>query len=196
MARYPARRLRRTVEATGYTRSRTSRRASPSSRRTEELNAVTARLTDEGVYTGPTRFRMTAVPLREQISGSLRPALLVLLGAVALVLVIACANVAGLLFVRGERRRRETALRAVLGAGRTRLARQFLTEGVVIAIVGGVLGMLIAWLGVVATRAWAPRSLGLVSDVSLNGGVLAFALVTTLGTVCSSRSHRHSPRRA
>ncbi|HEY2898064.1 MAG TPA: ABC transporter permease [Gemmatimonadaceae bacterium] len=148
-----------------------------------ELEKVTDRLIAEGVYTGPTRFTMTAVPLREQISGSLRPALLILLGAVALVLVIACANVAGLLFVRGERRRRETALRAVLGAARQRLARQFLTEGVVIALVGGALGMLVAWLGVEATRAWAPRSLGLVSDVSLNLGVLAFALATTLGTV-------------
>ena len=149
----------------------------------KELDRVTARLTAEGVYTGPTRFRMTAVPLRQQISGSLRPALLVLLGAVALVLLIACANVAGLLFVRGERRRRETALRAVLGAARQRLARQFLTEGVVIAIVGGALGMLVAWMGVEATRAWAPRSLGLVAEVSLNPGVLAFALFTTLGTV-------------
>ena len=149
----------------------------------KELLSVAGRLVDEGVYQGPTRFKMTAVALREQISGKLRPALLVLLGAVALVLIIACANVAGLLFVRGERRRRETALRAVLGAGRTRLARQFLTEGMVIAIVGGALGMFLAWLGVMATRAWAPRSLGLISDVSLNGGVLVFALATTIGTV-------------
>ncbi|MDB4911596.1 MAG: permease [Gemmatimonadetes bacterium] len=148
-----------------------------------EMDRVTRRLTDEGVYTGPTRFTMTVVPLREQISGSLRPALLILLGAVALVLVIACANVAGLLFVRGERRRRETSLRAVLGAARPRLARQFLTEGIVIAMVGGALGMFVAWMGVEATRAWAPRSLGLVSGVSLNLGVLAFALVTTIGTV-------------
>ena len=148
-----------------------------------ELEKVTDRLIAEGVYTGSTRFTMTAVPIREQISGSLRPALLILLGAVALVLVIACANVAGLLFVRGERRRRETSLRAVLGAARQRLARQFLTEGVVIALAGGTLGMLVAWLGVEATRAWAPPSLGLVSEVSLNVGVLAFALVTTLGTV-------------
>ena len=148
-----------------------------------ELHRVTERLIADGSYPGPTRFRMTAVPLREQISGSLRPVLFILLGAVALVLMIACANVAGLLFVRGERRRRETALRAVLGAARRRLARQYLTEGVIIALVGGTLGMLIAWMGVMATRAWAPRSLGLVSDVSLNGGVLAFALLTTLGTV-------------
>ncbi|HEV7704407.1 MAG TPA: ABC transporter permease [Gemmatimonadaceae bacterium] len=149
----------------------------------QELRRVADRLIDEGVYRGPTRFKLTAVPLRQQISGPLRPALLVLLGAVGLVLVIACANVAGLLFVRGERRRRETALRAVLGAARTRLARQFLTEGIVIALVGGALGMFIAWLGVVATRAWAPRSLGLISNVSLNGGVLVFALATTIGTV-------------
>lgn len=148
-----------------------------------ELVRVADRLIEEGVYKGPTRFRMTAVTLRDQISGSLKPALLLLLGAVALVLVIACANVAGLLFVRGERRRRETALRAVLGAAKPRLARQFLTEGIVIALAGGTLGMFLAWLGVVATRAWAPPSLGLVAGVALNGGVLAFALATTVGTV-------------
>ena len=148
-----------------------------------ELVRVADRLIEEGVYKSPTRFRMTAVTLRDQISGSLKPALLLLLGAVALVLVIACANVAGLLFVRGERRRRETALRAVLGAARPRLARQFLTEGIVIALAGGTFGMFLAWLGVVATRAWAPPSLGLVAGVSLNGGVLAFALATTVGTV-------------
>jgi putative ABC transport system permease protein len=147
------------------------------------LRDVTTRLTKEGAYPPGWHFAMTAIPLREQISGGIRPILFVLLGAVALVLLIACANVAGLLFVRMERRRRETGLRVALGAARGRLARQFLTEGVVIALAGGALGLLVAWLGVAATRAWAPASLPLVASVELDLPVLAFALATTLGTV-------------
>ena len=147
------------------------------------LRAISDRNTAQGVYPESWHFRSTAVPLREEISGSMRPVLLILLGAVMAVLLIACANVAGLLLVRGDRRRRETTLRAVLGAGRPRLARQFLTEGLALAGAGGALGIAVAWLGVMATRMWAPISLPLVRDVSLNPRVLAFALAMTLTTV-------------
>jgi predicted permease len=147
------------------------------------LRAISDRNTAQGVYPESWHFRSTAVPLREEISGSMRPVLLVLLGAVMVVLLIACANVAGLLLVRGDRRRRETTLRAVLGAGRDRLARQFITEGLALAGAGGALGIAVAWIGVTATRLWAPVSLPLVREVSLNPRVLAFALATTLATV-------------
>ncbi len=123
-----------------------------------------------------------AQDLRESLVGSLRPALLLLLGAVAAVLLIACANVANLLLVRALGRRREMSLRLALGAGRARLAAQMAAESLVLAAVAGVAGLAFATLGVRVVVALIPASLTApgLSDVRLDGWVLAFALGVTL----------------
>ncbi|MGH7571211.1 MAG: ABC transporter permease [Gemmatimonadota bacterium] len=147
-----------------------------------ELGALTARLAAQGVYPADWGFQATAIPLPEEVTGTIRPVLLVLLGAVALVLLIACANVAGLLLVRGEVRRREIGIRAALGAGRGRLAWQFLTESVLLSLVGGAIGVWLAWLGVQAVRAVAPESLPRIDEIGVDGVVLAFATIASLAT--------------
>jgi putative ABC transport system permease protein len=122
---------------------------------------------------GPVEVRVRA--LDEAIARRVRPALLVLSAAVALVLVIACANVANLLLARGTSRSRELAVRAALGAGGARLARQLLTESAVLAVLGGVAGVFLAWGFVRAMPAWAPEGFPRIADVRLDGRVLGFA---------------------
>lgn len=119
--------------------------------------------------------------LQNDVTRGVRPALLAILGAVILVLLLACVNVTNLLLARGEQRRGEFALRATLGAGPTRMIRQLLTESVLLAIIGGVLGVALAEFGVRALVALSPPGLPRIGAIGLDGAVLTFAIgVTTI----------------
>jgi len=132
---------------------------------------------------GPEKnFDMYMVPVKEQLVRRLRPALLVLLGAVAFVLLMACANVANLLLARASTREKELAIRAALGAGRARLVRQLLTESLILGFAGGLLGLLLAYWGVGALRALAPANTPRMDEVHIDPVVLAFTFGVSLLT--------------
>ncbi|MFI5094559.1 MAG: ABC transporter permease [Candidatus Acidiferrum sp.] len=136
-----------------------------------------------GTY-GPDQqnFDMYMVPVKEQLVGRLRPALLVLLGAVAFVLLIACANVANLLLARASAREKELAIRAAMGAGRGRLVRQLLTESLILGFAGGLLGLLLAYWGIGALRALVPVNTPRIGEAHIDPLVLAFTFGVSLLT--------------
>jgi putative ABC transport system permease protein len=128
------------------------------------------------------RVGVEVISLHDQLVGQIRPALLVFSAAVALVLLIACANVANLLLARATARDREMAVRAALGAARSRLVRQMLTESLVLAVTGGVLGLLLAWWGVRGLKAAAPPTLPRLDEIGLDPVALAFTAVAVIVT--------------
>jgi putative ABC transport system permease protein len=130
----------------------------------------------------PKNHTIVSFPLQAEVVSSVRPALLVLLGAVAFVLLIASVNVANLLLARAEARRREIAIRGALGASLGRLARQFVTEGILLAFCGGLLGVGLAFAGVRLVQLTNAGGIPRADEITMDWRVLAFTLVTSLVT--------------
>ena len=124
----------------------------------------------------------TVVPLHEEVVSSSRLILLVLLGAVGMVLLLACANVAGLVLAQSTARKREFALRLALGASRARVIRQQLTESFMLALTSGVVGIGLAWLGLDLLLSIAPVDTPRISEVTIDARVLLFALAISIAT--------------
>ncbi len=146
----------------------------------EEMNALMTQLGRE--HPDDQRWKVIVIPLDSEIVGSSRRLLLVLLGAVGMVLLIACANAANLLLARASTRQREISVRLALGAPRSRVVRQLLTESLLISFLGGAIGLALALVGVKALVSLLPANFPRAHDIHVSAPVFAFTLAVSVVT--------------